>query len=141
MLEHYYFSVQYLFSFHYYINDFTKKKWLIVSNIIWTQLDLPSCHTNHSNVFLLLLPLCIGLLPSALSPLLIVTVYVCVCCPTLPPLSAYGRRPICQQHGQSPHTPPLGQEGSLEGTPAQSGSHWAPPLRSGPPQEHPDQCL
>lgn len=62
-------------------------------------------------------------------------------CHTLPPLSACGRRPVCQQHGQSPHTPPLEQEGSPEDTPAQSRSRWDPPQRSEPQQEHPDQYL
>lgn len=65
---------------------------------------------------------------------------VCVC-HTPPPQSACGHRPVCQQHGQSPHIPPLGQEGSPEGTRAQLGSHWDPPQRSGPQQEHPDQFL
>lgn len=62
-------------------------------------------------------------------------------CPTPPPRSACGRRPVCQQRGRSPHTRPLGQEGSPEGTPAQSGLRWDLPQRSGPRQEHPDQYL
>lgn len=62
-------------------------------------------------------------------------------CRTLVPRSACGRRPVCQQHGQSPHTPPLGQEDSPGGTQAPSGSHWDPPQRSGPQQERPDQYL
>lgn len=67
---------------------------------------------------------------------------LCVCvCLTLPPRSVCGRRPKCQQHGRSPHTPPLGQEGSPEGSPARSGSHWDPPRRSGPQRGHPDRFL
>lgn len=65
----------------------------------------------------------------------------CCFCLTLPPRSACGRRPVCQQRGLSPHTQPPGQEGSLEGTPAQSGSRLDPPQRWGPQQEHPDQYL
>lgn len=70
-----------------------------------------------------------------------VFVCACVCIRTLPPRSACGRRPVCQQHGQSPHTPPLGREDSPGGTRAPSGSRWDPPLRSEPQQEHPDQYL
>lgn len=69
-------------------------------------------------------------------------VILCVwVCRTLPLQSAYGHRPVCRQHVQSPRTPPQGQEGSPEGTREQSGSHWDPPQRSGPRQEHPDQFL
>ena len=73
-------------------------------------------------------------------PTTVLCLFVCVC-PTLPPRSACGRRPECQQRGPSPHTPPPGQGGSPAGTPAPSGSHWDPPRRSGPQQEHPDQFL
>lgn len=70
--------------------------------------------------------------------------FLCDCidmCRTLVPRSACGRRPVCQQRGRSPHTPPPGQEDSPGGTRAPSGSHWDPLQRSGPQQERPDRYL
>lgn len=66
---------------------------------------------------------------------------LCTSCPTLPPPSACAHRPEYQQRDPCPHTPPQGRGGFPEGTPTPSGSRWAPPQRSEPPQEHPDQYL